>query len=265
MVWQSRVVSTLAIILYAIGMAAQDEPRIIVGTDTITPSTLAASADSVADVRLVVGGDTLRPSQYVAGLEEELKIPLLHGIDLAVDVFGPIMYALTDYGSAEASLRVSLKNQFFPVVEVGYGKCDHTDDNTNITFSTAAPFFRAGLDYNLLKNKRQDNRFTVGLRYGFTSFKYDMRGPDMTDPVWGGTAPFNYSKASSTCQWAELVVGVQVKLFTHFHLGWTVRYRKEMKVGENDHSRPYYIPGYGTTTNTSCWGGTYSLIFDLKL
>jgi hypothetical protein len=47
-------------------------------------------------------------------------------------------------------------------------------------------------------------------------------------------------------------------------MGWSVRYKKEMKIGQPDYAKPYYIPGYGTTTDTSCWGGTYNLIFDLN-
>lgn len=254
MVWQSRLVVLLLALLSALCLYAQDEPRIIVGTDTITPNTT-----------IIAGGDTIRPSQYVAEIINLPEIPFFQGFTLSADVFGPVLYLMSDYGSAEAALRISLKNTYFPVAELGYAKCDHTDGNTDITYSVAAPFIRAGIDYNILKDKRQDNRLTIGARYGFSTFKYDMYGPDMTDPVWGGTAHFNYKGASSTCHWLELVFGVQVRILKHFHMGWSVRYKQELNIGENEHSRPYYVPGYGTTINTSCWGGTYNLIFDLRL
>ena len=254
MVWQSRAILLAVFVFSGLRLCAQDIPQIVIGADTINSNTT-----------IIAGGDTIRPSKYVAEIMTLPEIPFFQGFTLSADVFGPILYLLSDYGSAEAALRVSLKNTYFPVAEIGYGKCDHTDGNTNIAYSVAAPFLRAGLDYNILKDKRQDNRLTVGARYGFTTFKYDMTGPDMTDPVWGGTAPFNYKGASSTCQWIELVFGVQVRILKHFHMGWSVRYKQELSIGANDHSRPYYVPGYGTTTNTSCWGGMYNLIFDLRL
>lgn len=256
-VWQSRVVACIVATLCAVQLMAQTDGQstLIVGNDTIHPD----------NIRIVADGDTLRPRQYVASIAEEPPIPLLQGFTLSVDVFNPILYLMSDYGSVEAALRVSLKNRIFPIVELGYGKCEHTDSNTDIYYSTAAPFLRVGADYNLLKNKRQDNRLMMGLRYGISKFNYDMRGPDISDPIWGGAAPFNYTDASSTSQWGELVLGVQVKILKHIHMGWSVRYKTEFSIGENDHSRPYYVPGYGTTTNTSCWGGTYNIIFDLRL
>ncbi len=255
--WQSRAATCIVALMCAVNLMAQTDgqPTLVVGNDTIHPD----------DIHIVVGQDTLDPRQYVASLNEQPPIPMLQGFTLSVDVLNPILYLMSDYGSIEGALRVSLKNQFFPIVELGYGKCEHTDGNTDIYYSAAAPFLRVGADYNLLKNKRQDNRLMVGLRYGITKFNYDMRGPDIIDPVWGGAAPFKYTDAPSTCQWGELVLGVQVRAFKHIHMGWSVRYKAGFSIGENDHSKPYYVPGYGTTVNSSCWGGTYNIIFDLKL
>lgn len=254
--WLNRAVACLAVMLAVMTVTAQD----------VTTANIVTKVDStINNINVVVGNDTMQASQYVQQIEDEMKIPTLQGFTLSVDIAGPIFYAFSKKGSVEAALRLSIKNQYYPIVEVGYAKCDHTDDNTNIHYSTSAPFLRLGLDYNILKNRRQDNRMMLGVRYGVSKFNYDMSGPLISDPVWGGSAPFDYHDVSSTCHWAELVMGVQVKILKYFHMGWSVRYKKELKVGEHDHSRPYYIPGYGTTTSNSCWGGTYNLIFDLRL
>ena len=47
-------------------------------------------------------------------------------------------------------------------------------------------------------------------------------------------------------------------------MGWAVRYKREIASTKSDYAKPNCIPGYGYTTNTTCWGGTYSLIFDLN-
>ena len=205
-------------------------------------------------------------------MSAEKNILLRHAIEINPDVFITFIvyewifdfYLFSDYGSVEGALRLNLKSTYFPIVEIGYGTCKTTDAETNISYSTSAPFFRIGLDFNILKDKYQDNRLFVGARYGFSSLKFDMSGPNMTDPIWGGTAPFNYKNASSNSSWMELVFGVQTKIWRNFHMGWSVRYKQQLKIGQPDYAKPYYIPGYGTTTNTSCWGGTYNLIFDLN-
>jgi hypothetical protein len=241
MEWLSKLMLSLLLLLSVHSVGAQDEP-IVVLNET----------------------DTIRPTKYIAPLIEQPKLALFQGFTLSADILGPIIYLLSDYGSTEAALRLNLKNTYFPIVEVGYGKCESTDIETNISYSTSAPFFRAGIDFNILKNKFMDNRLYVGARYGMSSFKFDMSGPAMTDPIWGGSSPYSYHNAKSTSSWMEVVFGVQVKIWRNFHMGWSVRYKQELHIGQPSYAKPYYIPGYGTTTDTSCWGGTYNLIFDLN-
>ena len=56
------------------------------------------------------------------------SIPLFRGVQVMVDLIGPIQRAVSAYGQYEAGVRVNLKDKYFPVVEVGYGEADHTDD-----------------------------------------------------------------------------------------------------------------------------------------
>lgn len=43
-----------------------------------------------------------------------------------------------------------LKNRFIPIIEIGYGHTDTTDDETNIHYKASAPYFRIGMNYNIL-------------------------------------------------------------------------------------------------------------------
>lgn len=239
--WWSKTVVAALMMVFTSALSAQDEPVVIVNAS-----------------------DTIRPTKYIADLMEQPPLPFFQGFTLSGDIFGPALYLFADYGSVEAALRLNLKSTYFPIIEAGYGSCKTTDAETNISYSTNAPFFRIGLDWNILKNKLQDNRLFVGARYGFSSLKFDMSGPNMSDPIWGGSAPFNYKNASSNSSWLEIVFGTQVKIWSNFHMGWSVRYKHQIKVGQPDYAKPYYIPGYGLTTDTSCWGATYNLIFDLN-
>jgi hypothetical protein len=86
----------------------------------------------------------------------------------------------------------------------------------------------------------------------------------MTDPIWGGSEPFSIKGNSCAGHWFELVFGTQVKVFRNFHMGWYVRYKRTLGYSEDKYAKPDCIPGYGYTTKTTNWGGTYSLIFDLN-
>ena len=209
-------------------------------------------------------GETPKPTKYVAVEEEKEHLVFFQGFTLSVDAYGPIAYAVSDYGTAEGALRLNLKNTFFPIIEAGYGKCTKDDFNTKVKYQVSAPFGRVGIDINLLRNKFQANRLYVGARYGLSVFKYDMSGPPMTDPYWGGSEAFSKKGISCTSHWAEFVFGVQVKIFKNFHMGWAVRYKREISSTKSDFAKPSCIPGYGYTTDDTCWGGTYSLIFDLN-
>lgn len=205
-----------------------------------------------------------KPTKYVAVEIEKPELLFFQGFTLSADMFGPLMYAFSDYGNIEAALRLNLKNTYFPIVEAGYGVCDKTDMNTYIMYKTSAPYLRIGCDVNFLKDKFQDNRLFVGLRYGISNFSYDISGPDMTDPIHGGAEPFSFKGINTTSQWIEIAVGVQVKIWRSFHMGWSVRFKSEMSTKKSLYAKPYYIPGYGTTTGGTVWGGTYNLIFDLN-
>ncbi len=205
-----------------------------------------------------------KPSQYVEVTEEKPKMDFFQGFSLSADLFPLGQKLLSDYGGFEGALKLNLLNTYFPTIELGYGLCDHTDGNTHILYKTSAPYLRAGVDFNLLKDKFQDNRFYIGARYGITSYKFDISGPEMVDPIWGGSEPFSYHDIKTTSHWFEIVAGAQVKIYKGFHMGWTVRYKHEISSSSNNYAKPYYIPGYGTTVSGSAWGASYHLIFDLN-
>lgn len=196
--------------------------------------------------------------------EEKTEKQLFQGVFVGVDVFGFLNQALgSDVSTTEASVEVNLLNRFFPVVEIGYGSMDTTDDETDIHFKTSAPFFRIGANYNVFyKKPHLPGYFTVGLRYGFSSFDYDVQAPTLTDPNWGHTqVPVDYT-VKTKAGWLELVLGLKTNVYKDFYMGFTVRYRSRMSLTKNENSEPYYIPGYGRGKSNNL-GITYNLIYKL--
>lgn len=197
--------------------------------------------------------------------EEKTGQRLFQGVFVGVDVFGFLNQALgSDVSTTEASVEVNLLNRFFPVVEIGYGSMDATDDETDIHYKTSAPFFRIGANYNVFyKKPHLPGYFTVGLRYGFSSFDYDVQAPTLTDPNWGHTqVPVDYTGVKTKAGWLELVLGLKTNVYKDFYMGFTVRYRSRMSLTKNENSEPYYIPGYGRGKSNNL-GITYNLIYKL--
>ena len=196
--------------------------------------------------------------------EEWKEMPLYQGTMVGIDVAGVAGKVLgSDITSTEAAISVNLKNRFFPIAEIGYGSINTTNDETDIHYKTSAPYFRLGMDYNVFYRKPYlPGYFTVGLRYGFTSFDYDVQAPSLTDPNWGGISiPVDYKGVKTNVGWAELVAGVKAHVFKGFYIGFTARYRARLSMSKHENSEPYYIPGFGKGKNN--FGITYNLIYKL--
>ncbi|MBQ2807617.1 MAG: hypothetical protein IJF06_00790 [Bacteroidaceae bacterium] len=188
-----------------------------------------------------------------------------NGISLSADVFGLAYSLLDSYSSSEASLEANIGNRIYPIVEAGYGWCNTTDETTEIHYKTAAPYFRVGLNYNFSTTRENpDPKYSIfGIaRYGFTMCKYDVKTPPVTDPIWGGSTALDLTGVKGRASWAEVGVGIRVKIAKFFHMGWTIRYKARINQKKGPNSQLWYIPGYGINKSTG-FGGTYNFIFEI--
>lgn len=193
---------------------------------------------------------------------EKDSVPFFNGVAVSFDIVGPVMQALGDYGDYEAALRVNLHDQYFPIVEVGYGQAERNDEVTGIYYKTGAPFFRIGCDLNPLKNKHAPNRLYGGLRYAFTSYKVDIARQDITDPVWQETSGFSIEGDACNQHWIEAVFGIDAKVWGPLHLGWTFRYKRRISHKDSCIGNTWYVPGFGIYGDTRL-GANFNVIIDL--
>lgn len=194
--------------------------------------------------------------------EEKDTIAFFRGVAVSVDLVGPLMKALGDYGQYEGAVRFNLKDKYFPVVELGYGMADYEEDPvTLISVKTKAPFFRVGCDFNVAKNIHDDYRILAGFRYAYTSYDFEMSHPGLEDPIWGGTANYGVNETCN-CHWLEGTFGVDAMMVKNLRLGWTIRYRRQIKSNDGSLGSTSYIPGFGKAGKTN-WGGTFNITFEL--
>lgn len=208
------------------------------------------------------------PAEKKAEMEKEAEknIPLYQGLSVEWEIAGLASHLLgSDILNSEVALRANLKNKFLPVVEIGYGKADAINDGNDLHYKTAAPYFRIGVDYNIFHKKTQlPGYIYAGVRYGMSSFSFDVNGPDMTDPNYGGlhTIPYSYSGLKSNASWAEGVFGLKVKIYKGFCMGWSVRYKIRVSVKNHENAVPWYVPGFGKNASSS-FNLMYNLIYNL--
>lgn len=202
------------------------------------------------------------PEEAAKALAEQTRLPLFAGVSVSADVCGMVMAAFTPYGQYEAAARLNLRGRYFPIVELGIGSSNHTNETTNLHYKVHSPYYRIGMDYNISKNVRSGNRIFLGLRYAFSTYKFDVDGPDMTDGIYNTSEPFNFKGVRGTNHWGEAVFGLEAKVWRFLHLGWSFRYRMRIFNKKTSTDNAWYVPGYGKN-DTHALGGTFNVIFDI--
>ncbi len=195
-------------------------------------------------------------------VEQPDTTPLFRGVAVSFDLVGAGQLMLSSYGQYEAALRINLRDKYFPIIEVGLGKADEDDVSTKLHYQTSTPYGRVGIDFNVMKNKHDDYRVYVGGRYAFSSFKYDIFSPGMTDPVWGDHIESNHPGNKGSYHWLEFVGGIDAKIWKFVRLGWSIRYKRRLFHSEADIGNPWYVPGFGKQGGTRL-GATFNVIFEL--
>lgn len=245
----------LASVLGTAGLSAQNVRQQESGQQSAAPAASSQQDGGQKQTRII---------QY-ASAEDSLyhqRIPFMAGASVGFDVCGAVMAVCTSYGQYEGSARLNLKGQFFPTIEAGWGMSNHTDASTSLHFKTGAPYFRLGCDYNIVRDRRSGNRILAGLRYGFTFFNYDLSGPDIEDPNYHTFTPFSRTSLKGRAHWIDICFGLEAKVVSFVHLGWSVRYRLRLSQKADEVGQAWYIPGYGKN-GTHCLSGTFNIIFDI--
>jgi len=190
------------------------------------------------------------------------SIPLFNGIAVSADLIGPVQLMMSSYGQYQAALRVNLKNKWFPVAEVGYGKANADDVSTKLSYQTGAPYGRLGMDWNINKEKNDSYRIYAGFRYAYTSFKYDIDSHGVIDPVWKKPADFSAHHQQASQHWLELVFALDAKLWGALRMGWSVRYKRRLFHQQQEIGEPWYVPGFGRNGNSRL-GGEFNITIEL--
>lgn len=229
---------------------------------TYRPRISTSISTLIVSLLLLTQASSAQAQVKVFSLEKD-SIPFFRGFAVSFDLVGPAMLALSDHGEYEGALRVNLHDQWFPIFEMGVGRANHENDEvTGITYKTTAPYFRIGMDWNVLKKKHGPNRMYAGFRYAFTSFNVDIIRENLPDPVWLSQTGFGIKDLSCTMHWAEIVFGIDAKIIGPLHLGWSVRYKRPLYHKNGDIGNIWYVPGFGTGSDDQL-AANFNVIIDI--
>lgn len=213
--------------------------------------------------------DTVTGMEYVDSTAVAKKpgniYPLLHAVTVGVDFLDPLLMAFgQEYGGISAWGEISLHNRFKPYVEMGLSSASISPDGMKYTFSSPlAPFFKIGINYNVFYNSDPDYQLCVGIRYGFSLFRFTIEDVTTSDgDYWGETVPVSFPTQSTTAGFLEFALSIKVKIVRNISLGWTLKYHTAYG-GNTDIGESMYIPGYGKRNNRLAAG--FSVMYTIPL
>ena len=175
------------------------------------------------------------------------RYPRLTDLSIGVNFIEPLFMAFgQSYASADVSATLNMWNRLQPAIELGIGWAKSTPDDKNFTYKgKPSPYVKVGANYNFMFKNSPDYQAYAGVRLGYSTMGYDVTDVHYWNSYWQEEQRFDITGERSHALWWEAGVGIKVKLFDKFAMGWMVRYHYLLNHGKNKHSRPWFIPGYG--------------------
>lgn len=201
-----------------------------------------------------------------AGAQDTIMFPMK--VRLGFELLGSSKYFYEkERTNLEFTVSADLNERVSAVLSLG--KTDHSYKRYRDTsfllynYTTNGTYYKAGLDFNLLKADKSQGKYFVGMgiRYGMSHFTYEI--PEITtENYWGRTV----TKVPRTDEWAqyiEFTPGVRAEFIKNISMGWTVSLRKMIDPGTGRHQKPVYLPGYGNGSKSFSPGVNYYIIWSI--
>lgn len=193
-------------------------------------------------------------SAYAYALDSTMNKWTPTGIRVGMDIAGPI-YSLLEPSVSRYEITTDIDlHKFFGVIEIGHGSYKTGIDSANYTSNGF--FYRVGMDANFIAKDPNLNVFFFGLRYASSLFNENMSG-NLPSSGWG-TQTISLEQNSSRASWAEMNIGMRVRIWKSIFAGYTARLKiLKHNTYSKEEFQSYYIPGFGKADRTTNWGFSY--------
>ena len=189
--------------------------------------------------------------------------PLLYSASVGFNFFDGVMTLFGQkHASYDVSASVSLWNWIEPTVELGLGFANNQPETGNFHYKGKPSFYgKIGFNYNFLYKSNPDYQVYLGLRFGYSDYRYEITDNTISSGYWGQTNVFNITDQHASAFYGQAIGGIKVKIWKWFSMGWSFRYGFKMKASDGTNSTPWFVPGYGTGAISA----TFSLIYTLPI
>lgn len=181
-------------------------------------------------------------------------------VRVGYEIISPIRAASVDNFSGWEVVAETNVYRYYPTFEMG-GWSRSWEANGGSTYSNDGRYWRLGADVNFLTKDKNKNVFSLGFRYGRSTFSEDATLVIAADP-WGNFITTRNNNNVSA-GWAELTSGLRVKVFEYVWLGYTARFKFSNSIKQNRDLLTTDIPGYGSTAKETTWGFSYYVLVNV--
>ncbi len=162
-----------------------------------------------------------------------------------------------------------LTKKYYLGAELGNENKTVNDDQLN--FTTKGSYFKAGFNYNIYDNwLDMENLIYIGMRYGVSTFSQTLNSYKIynANPYFPDTPAIASGEKFSelSAQWAEVVVGINAKVFNNFYVGFSLRANLLFSNKKPNTFDNLYIPGFNRTYDGNFGAGfNYTVSYFLPI
>ena len=202
----------------------------------------------------------------VTSVKPKAVYPKLFSASLGFNFFDGVMALFgQSFQSYDIQASLNLYNWVEPIVELGIGFADSHPENGNYRYKGKPSFYgKIGANYNFMYKSNPDYQVYLGVRLGYTNFKYDITDITINSDYWGQSNNFSILNQHSSAFYGQAVAGLKVKIWKWISLGWNLRYGFKFSHPDGSNSVPWFVPGFGTTALSASFSLIYTLPINTK-
>lgn len=243
------------------------EPLVDKDGNKLAPRPQSVVEQHDMDGRIVLV-DTISGREYhdtILVVAPKLVYPRFHAVTVGVNVWDMAARVLgQSYGLGSVWAELSLHNWIKPFAEFGIGSANYTPKDESYRYkSSTAPFFKVGVNYNFLYNSNPRYSIYAGIRYGISSFSYQVDNVTVNNGYWQESEQIAVPKQKATVGYGEALIGLRVQIVSSISLGWEIKWHKILHQGTHAYGDPWYVPGFGTRGTS--FSGAFSISYTLPL
>lgn len=183
-------------------------------------------------------------------------------IRTSIEISGPVLYLTNkDNLSIEGSISGDINEK--TALFLGAGSAKFKYSQYNYSYQSNGMFFKAGVDFNLLKPQTNMGKYWagVGIHYCLSSFTSET--PFFEHENYWGTSTSSLPPDKIMAHFLEISPGFRAELIRNFSIGWSVSLRRLIYNGTGKDLHPIYIPGYGNGGNPTGVGINYFISWNI--